>query len=147
MVLAFGEQSLPLPKRLAGHLVDHFNVDDELQTSLGGSRLSVSGAEPDWDVDLVALDCAAHDRVRFCLGGVAEPEPVVQPVAESITQLSWQFWCRRLILERNDCHRPYVRGQPAAREAVREAGGKRDQDKTINSRSSHRKIQVVAAEC
>src|SRR5450759_1542506 len=142
LVLPLDKQPLPLPEGLASHLIDHLDVDDELQEALRRRRLPVVGAESDRNICLVPLDTAADDRARLGLRCVAQPWPVVKRDVESSGELAWQFLCRRLVFERNDRNRPYVRWQPASRKAVRDAGVQRNQDNTISSKSTHRKIQV-----
>src|SRR6266550_2581803 len=86
-ILALGEKAFSLPKSLARHLVDHLDVDDELQKTPRRRRLFVAGGVTDGDVDFVALYSAADDRVRFAFCGVAQPQPIVKAATKSLGQL------------------------------------------------------------
>jgi hypothetical protein len=79
-----------------------------VQHSFRARGAAVGGVEADGDVRLVAVDGAAHEGARFAFRRLAQAEPVVDPDAERFGELTLQLRSGGLILERNDCDRPYV---------------------------------------
>ena len=107
-VLTFGLKILSLPECFTGHLIDDLDVDHQVQHSLRARGPAVRCVEPDGNVGLVAVNCAAHQGARLAFRRLAETEPVVDPDAKSLSELTLQLRSGGLILERNDCDRPYV---------------------------------------
>ena len=109
LVFAHLAQSLPLPQRFPGALIEDLDVDRDLHLAAGHVGAALAGEERQRDVGLVADDAAAHHGVGVALGRGPQPEPALERLQHRVVHFLGERRLRGLVVERQDGDGPDVR--------------------------------------